>query len=325
MLNDIKIKCIGFSVTGYGNPSYPNEMEVYFRKKNIDVNVSYFSADGLSIDALPYLIKGVIKKGDIDLVILEITTSWFSHVRKLQEEANNYLRLIIGYLESIETRIIFLNLYRENNDDNDFVVQAIKQLAQQKYPILDFKAYYRKQFIETGCNGTTDGVHPKPETIKYLVSNLCDYIEKNYEMLKIYPSTLENPSNFDLFSLEAPIEETYTFDNRHGLVMKGAILKQGEFKEIKFDKNTRISGIFYIFGPDTNQVDLTLDDETINIPMRDENSYYRRIGYRYLGVRDVRYLKVQHPKEILEIKLVREPWEKVVELRSYIIGFSSGI
>ena len=325
MLDGIKIKCIGFSVTGYGDPSYPVAMESYFRQKSIDVNVSYSSVGGLSIDALPYLLKGVVKKGDIDLVILEITTSWFSYVRTQQEEANNYLRLIINYLESIEVRIIFLNLYRADIDDNDIVVRAIKKLTQEKYPIIDFKAHYRKQFIAAGDDGTTDGVHPKPETIDYFVANVCEFINSNYGLLKIYQAELKNSTYFDLISLEVPSEKRCIFDNHHGLVAQTAILDQTEYLELRFDKKTRISGIFYIFGPDTNQVNLTLDGEIINIPMRDEMSYYRRIGYRYLGIRDVEYLKVQHPQEILDVRLAREPWEKVDKMRNYIIGFTSGI
>ncbi len=325
MLDGIKIKCIGFSVTGYGDPSYPVAMENYFKKNGNTVEVSYSSVGGLSIDALPYLLKTIVKQGDADLVILEITTSWFSYVRTKQEEANSYLRLIINYLESIEVRIIFLNLYRKDTDDNDVVVRAIQQLALEKYPILDFKAHYRKQFVETGDDGTTDGVHPKPETINYFVGSVCEYVERHYELLKIYQAILKNQDYFDLISLESPDTKQYIFDNHHGLLTTSTILHYGESLELRFEKKARISGIFYIFGPDTNQINLTLDNEIINIPMRDEMSYYRRIGYRYLGIRDVGHLKVQHPKEALATRLAREPWEKVDELNNYIIGFTSGI
>jgi len=325
MLDGIKIKCIGFSVTGYGDPSYPIAMENYFKESGNTVQVSYSSVGGLSIDALPYLLKIIVKKGEVDLVVLEITTSWFSFVRTHQEEANNYIKLIINYLESIGVRIIFLNLYRKDTDDNDVVVRAIQQFSQEKYPILDFKSYYRKQFIETGDDGTTDGVHPKPETINYFVGSICEYVERNYELLKIYQSELTNQDYFDLILLKSPVEKQYIFDNHHGLVTASTILSCGESLELRFDNRTRISGIFYIFGPDTNQANLTLDDELINIPMRDEMSYYRRIGYRYLGIRDVKYLKIEHLVEVIEGKLVREPWEKVDELNNYIIGFTSGI
>jgi len=325
MLDGIKIKCIGFSVTGYGDPSYPIAMENYFKKTGDSVEVSYSSVGGLSIDALPYLLKTIVKKGDVDLVILEITTSWFSFVRTHQEEANNYIKLIINYLESINVKIVFLNLYRKDTDDNDIVVQAIHALANGKYPILDFKAHYRKQFTDTGDDGTTDGVHPKPETIEYFSAQICEFIRNNLMNLGIRQAKLQNPDYFDLVTLKVSQDKEHFFDNHHGLTLSTTKVDQGEVFEMQFLDKKRISGIFYMFGPDTNQINLTLDGELINIPMRDEMSYYRRIGYRYLGIRDVQHLKVEHPQEVLEVKLVREPWEKVDKLHNYIIGFTSGI
>jgi len=325
MLDGLKIKCIGFSVTGYGDPSYPVAMENNFKKIGNTVHVSYSSVGGLSIDALPYLLKLIIKKGDVDLVILEITTSWFSLVRTHQEEANNYIKLVINYLESIDVKIVFLNLYRKDTDDNDVVVRAIHALAYEKYPILDFKSHYRKMFAEIGDDGTTDGVHPKPETIEQFSAKICEFISSNLMNIKIYQSTLQNPGYFDLITLKASQDKEHFFDNHHGIALSTTKMAQGEVFEIQFSDKKRISGIFYIFGPDTNQINLTLDGELINIPMRDEMSYYRRIGYRYLGIRNVQYLKVENPIELMEVELVREPWEKIDKLQNYIIGFTSGI
>ena len=325
MLDGLKIKCIGFSVTGYGDPSYPVVMENNFKKSGNAVQVSYSSVGGLSIDALPYLLKIIVKKGDVDLVILEITTSWFSLVRTHQEEANNYIKLVINYLESIDVKIVFLNLYRKDTDDNDVVVQAIHALAYEKYPILDYKTHYRKKFAEIGDDGTTDGVHPKLETIEEFSAKICEFISNNLTNMKIYQSTLQNPGYFDLVTLKESLDKEHFFDNHHGLALSTTKVGQGEVLEKQFPEKKRISGIFYMFGPDTNQINLTLDGELINIPMRDEMSYYRRIGYRYLGIRDVQHLKVEHPIEVMEVKLVREPWEKVDKLYNYIIGFTSGI
>jgi hypothetical protein len=325
MLNKLRIKCIGFSVTGFGNPSYPIAMENCFKKSGDQVEVSYSSVGGLSIDALPYLLKTIVKKDEVDLVIVEIATSWFSFVRTHQEEANNYVKLIISYLESIHVRIIFLNLYRKDTNDNDIVVQAIQNFAKDKYPILDFKEHYRKQFLEMNNDGTTDGVHPTPETIDHFSSNICEFIRENFNSLKQHRTDLKEESYFDLLTLKMTENNNHFFDNRHGLAMSSVKISQGEVIEMNFEKKQRISGIFYIFGPDTNQVNLTLDDECINIPMRDEMSFYRRIGYRYLGVRDVEYLRIEHPFELVDAKLIREPWEKIDGFKNYIIGFSAGI
>jgi hypothetical protein len=325
MIDHVKIKCIGFSVTGYGNPTYSIAMENIFKQRGHNVEVTFTAVGGLSIDALPYLLKTIVKKGDVDLVILEIATSWFSFIRTHQEEADNYIKLIINYFESIGVKLIFLNLYRKDTDDNDIVVQAIHALASGKYPILDFKAHYRKQFTETGEDGTTDGVHPKPETIEYFSTKVCEFIEQNMGRLETYSSLLKNSDYFDLIQLEATSEKKYVFSNRSGLELSAAKIGQGEILEIDFPEPKRISGIFFIFGPDTNQLKLTLDGQQINIPMQDENSYYRRVGYRFLGLRDVNNLKVEHPNDVIDIKLAREPFERVDKLYNYLIGFSSGI
>ena len=58
--------------------------------------------------------------------------------------------------------------------------------------------------------------------------------------------------------------------------------------------------------------------------MKDDMSFYRRIGYRYLGALDTKKIIINHPSDDLEVKLQREPWEKVVDKCNYIIGFSSG-
>jgi hypothetical protein len=321
----IKIKCIGFSVTGYGDPSYPIAMDRYFKSLNHAIDVSYTSIGGLSIDALPYLLNKIVKKGDVDLVVLEIATSWFSFVRTGQEEADAYLQLIIQYLESIEVRIIFINLYRKDTSDHDIVVEGIKKIAQDKYPVLDFKAQYRKQFSDTGDDGTTDGVHPKPEIIQEFSQNICQYILDHYQELKIYPGILLEPRLYNLIT--ASHDDQYElYEYKHsGLILNTVKIQQNKTIEISFDQPTRVAGIFFLYGPDTNQIKLTLDTSEINVPMRDNMSYYRRVGYRYLGIRDVTKIKIEHPLDILDIKLSRDPWEKVDKLQNYLIGFTSGI
>ncbi len=321
----LKIKCIGFSVTGFGDPSYPVAMDRYFKSLNEPIDVSYTSIGGLSIDALPYLLNQIVVKGDVDLVILEIATSWFSYVRTGQEEADAYLNLIVQYLESIDVGIIFINLYRKDTSDHDIVVEGINKIAKDKYPVLDFKEQYRKQFSETGDDGTTDGVHPKPESIEQFSTQVCKFILENYQDLKVYPLILSDSKIFDLIRLNTSQDMNYEYNSNHGLVLNTVKLGQEITLEHEFSSPTRISGIFYLFGPETNQCNLTLDNEVIHIPMRDEMSYYRRVGYRYLGIRNITRLKIEHPKDVLDVKLAREPWEKVENLQNYLIGFTSGI
>ena len=325
MSGPLKIKCIGFSVTGYGEPCYPEAMGKQFKEANFPVSISYSSVGGLSIDALPYLLSSIVKEGDVDLVILEIATSWFSYVRTHKEESDAYIDLIINYLESINVKVLFLNLYRKDIDDNDLVVQSIRAAAYKKYPVLDFKAEYREQLSKTGNDGTTDGVHPTAETIDKFSAKISRYIIDHIDQIQSNRSDLEHPEYFKLVHLALPDEKQSQFDNHHGLVLRTSLIHQGETVNHNFSRPTTITGVFYLFGPDTNQVNLVLDDEVIHVPMRDEMSYYRRIGYRYLGPRTITRLSISHPHDLLEVKLVREPWEKIDGYKNYIIGFSTGI
>jgi hypothetical protein len=325
MLAGLRIKCIGFSVTGFGGPCYPISMENYFKKNGDLVDVSYASLGGLSIDSLPYLIKRFVKKDEIDLVILEISTSWFGLASTCQEKADKYIRLIINYLENMQLKIMFLNLYRKDLDDRDSVVRSIEAIAQGKYPILDFKARYRKRLLEENDDDTLDGVHPKPKMIEYISSQTCEFIKSCIHSFKVYPAELQKGVCFDLITIQSSPDKEHYFDNRRGLILPSIKVCQGEVIRIEFSEKKRISGMFFMWGPDTNQINLSLDLNVINIPMRDEMSFYRRLGYLSFSTRDVQNITIEHPRELMNVKLSREPWEKIDKIQNYIFGFSSGI
>lgn len=320
MLNGLKIKCVGFSVTGYGDPCYPILMENCFKANGDNVKVSYSAVGGLSIDALPYLLKIFVKKDEVDLVILEIATSWFSLHRTCQEQANEYIKMIVDYLESIQVKIMFLNLYRKDLNDCDSVVRAISSVTNKKYPILDFKSHYRRYLLEINDDGTADGVHPKLETIEYVSAETCKFIKNNIDLFKVYPS--QRKVEFDLITV-GTASQVHHFDNGHGLVLPLTKLEHGEVIEIEFPQEKKISGIFFMWGPDTNQVNLTLDSTVINIPMRDKMSFYRRAGYLDFGTRAVKKITIEHPIDAIDVEFLREPWETVDKLQNYILGFSS--
>ena len=315
----MKIKCIGFSVTGYGDPSYSVALSDLFKENGTDVNVSYSSVGGLSIDALPYMLPFMVHEGEADLVVLEITTSWFSLVRKNIQEAIYYIQLILGYFENIETNIIFLNLYRKDIDDFDIVRQAIDQLAHDNYTIIDMKAQYRNRAIEVG-DGTNDGVHPNAETINQIARILHHTISSKSFVSK----NIVRDFDVGMLSLVTPANLDYSFDSRHGLIIKSKILIANEEINFEFNDEQKITGIFYLMGPDSSSVSLHLNEEEVTVPMYDEMSFYRRIGYRYLGTRLVKKIKLVSLADRSDVKLVRDPWEKVETIKNYIIGFSCG-
>jgi hypothetical protein len=322
----IKIKCIGFSVTGYGDPSYPKSIESHLNSASFNCSVSYSSVGGLSIDALPYLLRHLIKDGESDLVILELATSWFSLIRKNIEEAMQYLQLIIDYCESIKTRIVFLNLYRKDLNDNDIVVQAIKILAENRHHIIDLKSFFRSKLENEANDGTIDGVHPNSESIDTIGKLVASFVETNYKNFRTYQTKTWAEEKCKLIPLPTSNLNSYLFSTRHGLHISAAKLPRGQELCLDLNEKTNISGIFFLYGPDTNYINLHLGHEVINVAMKDSMSFYRRLGYQHFGMREVASLKIIHPEDSLDIKLNQAPWERNLHsLTNYIIGFTSGI
>lgn len=144
-----------------------------------------------------------VKKGEADLIIFEIATSWFSLRHTNLSSALKFVNALIAYCEKIGVRIIFLNLYRKNIDDHDVVVQAIEELCAQKYPVLDFKKIFRDGLDQSNNDETIDSVHPSQEAIHKIVDQLCDYIVKNYATLQ--PHINNEVEQVDL-SIITPVE-----------------------------------------------------------------------------------------------------------------------
>jgi hypothetical protein len=326
MHEKIKIKCIGFSVTGYGEPAYPIVISQRLKELGVDAEVSYNSIGGLSIDSLPFLLKSFVKKGDADLVVLELATSWFSLIHTNINSAIKYINLITSYLESIETRIIFLNLYRENINDEDIVVEAIKSISHNKYPVLDFKKNFRQQLKDSNDDGTIDGVHPRQDTINFMVGQFCDFLVENYSSL----NSFSNLTNFEsLLNLEIPPSlhecEVFKFKNRHGMDLDSYKIPWGTRIKHEFEERIILTGLFFLYGPDTNQINLYLDNEKINIPMKDSMSFYRRLGYKHFGSIEVKSIEIEHPAESIKIQLAKETIVEIKTFSNYIIGFTKHI
>jgi hypothetical protein len=295
-------------------------MNDYFEKNNMPFEASYVAIGGLSIDAVPYLLPQMIQLDD-EIVILEIATSWFSLTKKTQEQADFYLKLIVDLIQSRGLKLIFLNLYRRDIDDEDVVVKAISKIGFEKYPILDFKKYYRDLLTSSGSDGTIDGVHPNQDVIATIAEKICNFVNKNINELKALKSEVPNPSICKIISLDGVNEPDYLFKHS-GLELKAKVLKQDEYINFSMNEEAQITGLFYLYGPDTNQIELKMDDFSINIKMRDENSFYRRLGYRALSPRLVKNITIYSPNELVDVKLRKEPHEKSESIKNYIVGFS---
>lgn len=317
----MRIKCIGFSVTGYGDPSYSIVLKSKLEELGLAAEVSYASVGGLSIDALPFLLPSMVNNESFDLVVLEVATSWFSLVRKNQSEADAYLDMIVNYLRSINTSIVFLNLYRKDIADDDLVVNAINKYS-KTHPILDLKSKYRIRLTNDKNDGTTDGVHPTQSTIDEIATDLAKFISTEYSsgLFAHLDCMVKYENRIILPSLT--VGENFTFDNRHGLVINGFKFSGVDSLDLCFGADLFVTGLFFVYGPDTSSISLVLDNEKINIPMYDEMSFYRRLGYRYIGGRTVNNFKIEFTYECPSVELKREPWEKFSSRSCYLLGFT---
>ena len=314
----MKIKCIGFSVTGFGKPNFPTSLKDKLKKFN-DLDVKYMSIGGLSIDALSPLLK--TEKEHCDILILEITTSWFSLRKKNEAEAEHYIRDIHHAAKILAKRVIYLNLYRKDICDKDIVVNAINKICRQDSIILNLKDIYRKRLLNFGHDGTVDGVHPTQETIEEIAQSCANEITNSKIPLRLidcYPR--ENYRSMLL--LNSIRNKNILFNNNHGLLLPAYKLAVPSSEILNFPINYLIDGIYFIYGPDTTSINLEISGDIINIQMFDENSFYRRLGYRFFNAHKASEIKIQTLPDRPNVELRKSPWESVEEKKIYIIGFS---
>jgi lysophospholipase L1-like esterase len=318
-MNSFNIKCIGFSVTGYGSPSYPQRLQKVFEDNGANVSVTYAALGGLSIDALPYLLPLAMKGEAPNLVVLEIATSWFSLQSKDINLASKYVKCIVDYFESLAIPIAFLNLYRRDLDDQDIVVSAIDAINNGRYQVIDLKKKYRDMLNVSNVDHTTDGVHPSGVAI----DEIAREIFLNLKINNLRSAACDRFKSLAIDLIKPPAGSDYfEFNNKHGIVVDGIKIKQGGDFQLLFESPVNIAGVFFIYGPDTNIVEINIGGETIEVPMKDGMSFYRRIGYRAINRTALGVMTVSHPHRRCNTVLQRDSWEKVDFLSNYIVGFS---
>ena len=91
---------------------------------------------------------------------------------KMQKNVNH----IVKYINSLETKITFLNLFRLDVNDDDLVVQVINEISSNQLRVIDLKAHYRKKHLLGGFNGTKDGIHPTIDAIHHISKLVCKLV-----------------------------------------------------------------------------------------------------------------------------------------------------
>lgn len=321
VLDKMKIQIIGFSVTNYGERPYPVRLAELLPEPHH--TIKHIAFGGLSIDFLACIIDRILDK-ESEIVILEIATSFYSLIKNDLEEAVEYLVVIVEKILAKNKKILFLNLYRRDIDDIDLVVEAINKVAQYYgIHILNLKEKYRQSLISSNEDGTVDGVHPTEKTVDEISNNLAVFILNNAS-IRLCRNNINSVLGYSYIDLE--LDENVTkVSNRVKGFRYFEIYNEEEYKKA-FSTNCEILGFVFLFGPESTNIKIKLNqiDGSIiemNLNGYDENCYYRRLGYRTTVKNNSIGFVLKNAPRDPNIKLNREPWESEDKVYSKIYGF----
>jgi hypothetical protein len=258
-----------------------------------------------------------------ELIILEIATSFYSLLKDSLEEAVEYLVVIIEKILIKNKKILFLNLYRKDIDDNDLVVKAINKVAQYYgIQILNLKEKYRQSLISSNHDGTVDGVHPTEKTVDEISYLLAKFISNN-EFIGLCKSRITAELGYKYIDLEFD-EKMTKVSNRIDGFRYVEIHNEEECKKV-FSTNCEVLGIVFLYGPESTNINIQLiqiDDSIIEMNLNgyDESSYYRRLGYRTTVKNNSTGFLLKNAPRSSQVKLNREPWESEGKIYSKIFG-----
>jgi hypothetical protein len=299
------INIIGFSLTGYGDPSSGKLLEDALCAAGWTGTVREISYGGLSINALAGLIQLAAKPiQPSDIVVLELATSFFSLHKYTLDQARPLVFAIANHFaRSGSQRVLFLNLFRADLDDEDCVVRAISEASHEFcIPILDLKAPFRKLSYNEPF-GTTDGIHPDVNGRQMIAGAITHFLASGpWDRSRALHAPVLEYSYLDLVPLLKDLP-------RHKYSARGkciiAAVAPAEFlADITLTKPEHVVGYCFLYGPETGFIEVAVgtlpSEELITF---DENSYYRRIGFRPLDKFSDR-LRLHVPRKVRDIALV---------------------
>lgn len=327
-MRELNIKILGFSFTGYGNElSFGKIFESQWNfDNNVKINVVDISYGGLSINALSGLVGGALKESAPgDVICLEVATSFYSQQAHTVKDAKKFILYLIDYLASRKLRFFFLNLYRVDLDDNDCVVQAIQHYADEfNIKILDLKKEFRKDIaINNNVLTEADLVHPNFAARSLIASKLEYFIRENINLFaQINYKRIDEMKIYSYHDVTINSDSgmgTYLYEGR-GKSINSIVLLPNTRLKISFDVDVLLKGFYFLYGPETGYVSLKTDSKTVELITYDENSYYRRVGFRPIDL-FCKSLEILSEPRIRDIKLVRETSLKVESRRDFVCGF----
>lgn len=300
------INILGFSLTGYGEPSFGNIIESSLRSAGWQGCVREISYGGLSINALAGLIQLAIKPiSSLDIIALELATSFFSLHNYTYEQALPLVKFIANHLVETGTRkIFFLNLFRPDLNDDDCVVLAIREVGKHYgIPILDLRQEFR-DLLSTNEYGTTDGIHPNLSSRSIIASKVLEFLADGpWPTITSKSSIIQKYSYLDLVPSLADLPR-YDYSGR-GKQICAAQAHAGFRRELIFTRAESIMGYCFLYGPETGYIKISVGSgEGQELITFDEHSYYRRIGFRPLDTIGDR-ITIEVPAKVRDVALAK--------------------
>jgi hypothetical protein len=215
--------------------------------------------------------------------------------------------------------VFFLNLFRADLDDNDCVVQAVREASHTfGIPVLDLKSPFRALSGDKPF-GTTDGIHPDPTSRQMIADAMAGFLAAGpCPTARLASAAGPRYGYVDLVS-RLPSLAQYEYEAR-GKGIRAAVAPAGFQAELPLGKVEHVVGYCFLYGPETGFIEVTVGDATMQeLITFDEHSYYRRIGFRPLDARgDSVTLRVT--EKVREIALIH-PTRLPTEGRSeYVCG-----
>jgi hypothetical protein len=319
-----RVVFFGFSVTRYGNPPYPIRLKQLLAEaghENFDIH--FAALGGVGLECVPY-ITDHLKKLTPDLLIFEIGTSHYSIEKKDISITKNILLQVINGASAFCQHIDFLLLPRNDIPTSCTIPSALSELSlTYKFGLMDYRDIFADEwdvYADDNVHPTKKGIDKISSLIKNrLLNDSFQLIEKqdfNKSAIEIYFKDLVPHHEYPLLRLFEYTNFSYP----------AIPLRMNETLELKLERDCILCGIFYIMGPDTSSLNLTVGDDTTTVRAFDKYSYYYRVGfspfYKDISVNSNQTIKLESSENRLNTTLEKSSALKFDGIINYPISLA---
>jgi hypothetical protein len=324
MLNSsLNVHFFGFSVTRFGNPSYPVHLAKRFSDNGCRFNLTFSALGGVSLECVPFIVDH-LKQHKPDILVLEVATSHYSMRKRDVNSTIEILHKVLDSVSSFCNQVFFLLLPRTDFVDGCTVPEALKVLS----PKFNFNTIDLLDLVNA-TDYFVDNVHPTEAGIEKISNSIFQYFTDLSEIAPVETRVVINHSCGEVAFKnyvghhQFPLLRYFQLTNFSFVAVP--ILLSDSFS-FKFEFNCYLHGLFYIMGPDTSSIHIESKNIDSTILTHDQHSYYYRVGYTPFDCR----LKVEKNQPITisatdnrsDVKLLKESKFHVAERVNYPISFS---